>query len=630
MPLRGYKMKLVEALDTVKGVKHRSGEAFTCFLAAGLNPLHLKTFLAAELSLLFTDQRIEIQHGLYGDFLGNLGRLAEADADSGIVLMEWADLDARLGIRSLATWSPSTCADILDTVRTRASQIQRMIDKTCPRIPLVVCFPTLPLPPLSFVPGWQASPLEIELNIILQSVRSQISQCAQVWVLSPQRLDIVSPLRERFDVESELLTGFPYRLGHASALANLLAHLTRKPTPKKGLITDLDDTLWRGLLGEDDVEGISWDLDHHSQMHAFYQRMLGALAAEGVLLGVASKNERCLVESALGREDLALSPTVFFPVEVSWGAKSEAVARILKTWNVGPDSVVFVDDSPLEIAEVKASHPEMECIQFPTKNTAAIYDLALRLRDLFGKSAIREEDRIRVQSIRASHDSANVYEAAKGTPTSFLEQLEGEMNFNFNKALLDPRALELVNKTNQFNLNGKRYTDVSWQNYFGNPAAFLLVASYTDKFGPLGKIAVVAGRQSGRKLDIDTWVMSCRAFSRRIEYMCLEELFATFGVDEIELGYVKTERNSPLREFLGEVLGEAPQPGCRISRQQLEGCSKVLREPQEITDGRDGKASCGMFFGGSARAGSGRNQTGQRNVRRELGLGGHCHSPRRG
>ncbi len=347
---------------------------------------------------------------------------------------------------------------------------------------------------------------------------------------------MVSPLTGRFDVESELLTGFPYRLPHASALANLLAQFVRRPTPKKGLITDLDDTLWRGLLGEVGIEGISWDLDHHTQMHAFYQRMLGALASEGALLGIASKNEPSLVESALGRKDLALSPTAFFPVEVSWGAKSQAVARILKTWNVAPDSVVFVDDSPLELAEVKASHPQMECIQFPTKDAAAIYDLTLRLRDLFGKSAILEEDSIRAQSIRRSHAVAKPYDAAMASPTNFLENVEAELTFNFNKTPLDPRALELVNKTNQFNLNGKRYTEASWQNYFRDLDSFLLVASYTDKYGPLGKIAVIAGRQNGRKLNIDTWVMSCRAFSRRIEYMCLEQLFAKFDVDEIELG----------------------------------------------------------------------------------------------
>jgi FkbH-like protein len=578
-------MKLVEALDIVKSAEHRNGKPFTCFLATGSNPLHLTTFLTAELSLLFVDQRIEIQQGLYGDLIGNLSRLASADAECGILLMEWADLDPRLGIRSSAQWSPLVCADILATVRIRASQIQATIEKTCARMPLVACFPTLPLPPISFVPGWQVSSFEIELKGILQSVSSRVSQHGHVRILSSQRMDLACPLSERFDIESELLTGFPYRLAHASALANLLAHLTRNPVPKKGLITDLDDTLWRGLLGEVGVEGISWDLDHHSQMHAFYQRMLGALATEGVLLGVVSKNERLLAERALSRNDLALSRTAIFPLEVSWEPKSEAVARILKTWNVGPDSVVFVDDSPLELAEVKASHPMVECVTFPTKDSAAIYDVTLRLRDLFGKSVLSEEDSIRTESIRRSHEGEAIHSAAKETPTGFLAHIEAKTSVNFSKTPLDPRALELVNKTNQFNLNGKRYTEASWRDYLLHPESFLLLASYKDKFGPLGKIAVIAGRQNGTKLSVDAWVMSCRAFSRRIEYACLEELAARFCVDEIEFNYLRTERNDPLREFLRQLLGEDPWPGCTISREAIEARSKILREPQGMRNG---------------------------------------------
>jgi FkbH-like protein len=578
-------MKLAEALATLKGANHRSGRTFACFLATGFNSLHLNTFLAAELSLRFPERKIDIRQGLYGDLLGNIGRLEKADAEIGIVAIEWAELDARLGIRSSAMCSPSVCADIVETVRIRASQIQRSIHEACRCKPIVICFPTLPLPPISFVPGWQASSFEIELNAIMQSVCWQMSQWNQVRIVSRQRIDMLSPLGGRLDIESELLTGFPYQLPHASTLASLIAQLVRKPVAKKGLITDLDDTLWRGVLGEVGIEGISWDLDHHTQMHAFYQRILGALAQEGVLLGVASKNERTIVESALSRKDLALSTTAFFPVEVSWGPKSEAVGRILKTWNVGPDSVVFVDDSALELAEVKATYPEVECIQFPTKNSAAIYELALRLRDLFGKSVLLEEDFIRAQSIKRSHSVAKDYEVAKRAPADFLEDIDPEMSFNFTKVPLDARALELVNKTNQFNLNGKRYTEASWKEYLDNPESFLLVASYSDKYGPLGKIAVLAGCQSGRKLKVDTWVMSCRAFSRRIEYACLDQLFAKFDIDEIELDYTKTERNSPLREFLGNILGEAPCPGCTISRQLLEARSNLVREPQEMTNG---------------------------------------------
>jgi len=577
-------MKLVEALNILQSVKQRKGESFTCFLTTGMNPLHLTTFLAAELALLTLNHRIVIQRGLYGDFLGNLDRLSNADADCGIVLMEWSDLDSRLGLRTVTSWSASACTDILSNARARALQVQQTIEKTCQHMPVVLCLPTLPLPPMSLVPGWQASSFEIDLKASVQSVASHLTQHEQVRILSPQRIDLVSPLRERLDVKSELLSGFPYKLGHSSALAGLLARLTQMPAPKKGLITDLDDTLWRGLLGEVGIEGISWDLDHHSQMHAFYQGLLSALSSEGVLLAVASKSEPSIVQEAFNTQNLAISANSIFPLEVNWGPKSESVARILKTWNIGPDSVVFVDDSPLELAEVKAAFPELECLQFPTKDSGAIYELVFRLRDLFGKSSISQEDSIRVESIRSSPAVLAVHEAGKAAPTSFLEHIEAEVNFSFIKSPLDPRALELVNKTNQFNLNGKRYTEASWYNYFLDPTSFLMLVSYKDRFGPLGKIAVIVGRRS-RKLNVDMWVMSCRAFSRRIEHRCLEELFAKFDVDEIELDYSQTDRNGPLSQFLTEILGVTPSPKCTISRRALAAQSEAFRRLQETTNG---------------------------------------------
>jgi FkbH-like protein len=577
-------MKLLEALNTLESVKRRNGEPFTCFLATGMNPLHLGTFLSAELGQVYSDQRIDVQRGLYGDFLGNLDRLGNANVDCGLVLMEWADLDPRLGLRNASEWSASTCADILAHARICAQKVLETIQKTCQRIPIVLAMPTLPFPPISFVAGWQASSFELDLRLLLQSVTAQVSQCPQVRVLSSQHLDLVSPLRERLDVKSELLSGFPYKLGHASALAGLLARLTRTPTPKKGLITDLDDTLWRGILGEVGIDGISWDLDHHSQMHAFYQCLLSALSNEGVLLAAASKNEPSLVQEAFSRRDLILPADSVFPIEVSWGPKSESVSRILKAWNVSPDSVVFVDDTALELAEVKAAHPELECIQFPSKDSAAIYELALRLRELFGKSAILQEDAIRSDSIRRRHTTIGKNRDAQSTSSSFLEQLDPEMSFNFAKSPLDPRAFELVNKTNQFNLNGKRYTEAAWHKYFLDPQSFLMTVSYKDKFGPLGKIAVVAGR-AGTKLRVDMWVMSCRAFSRRIEYRCLEELFSKFAVEEIELDYLHTERNGPLSQFLTEILGAAPSANCVISRREagahIEGCPRL----QDIANG---------------------------------------------
>jgi FkbH-like protein len=577
-------MKLIEALEILNGMKRRKSEVLRCILASGINALHLKTFLAAELGLLVANQAIEVSDGVYGDLVGNLGRLAKADAQFGVVLIEWSDLDPRLGMRSTARWTSSELADILSTVETRASLIQRAIEESCQLLPLIVCFPTLPLPPISFVPGWQAGAFEVDLKSIVQSITSNVSRFPQVRVLSGQQIDMLSPLRERLDVESEVLTGFPYRLPHASAIAGGLASLTQWPAPKKGLITDLDETLWKGIVGEDGIDGVSWDLDHHSQIYAFYQRFLGALASEGVLIGVASKNDSSLVEEVLSREDLALSPAAIFPVEANWGPKSQSVTRILKAWNVHPDSVVFVDDSPLELAEVKASHPEMECLQFPAKDSAGVYSLVLRLRELFGKSAILEEDYFRLESLRSSHARGEHHNAAT-PPPGFFEDVGAETSFTSNKTPLDPRALELVNKTNQFNLNGRRYTEAAWKDYLLKPDGLLLLASYRDKFGPLGKVAVLAGCRNGRKMIVDTWVMSCRAFSRHIEYKCIAELFARFDLDEIEFKYQRTDRNEPLRGFLNEILGESPSHGCTISRETLETWPATLLGTQEITNG---------------------------------------------
>src|SRR5262249_24533995 len=178
-------------------------------------------------------------------------------------------------------------------------------------------------------------------------------------------LGVLSPSAGRYDLKSDLLSGFPYTLPHASAIAEVLARLLWNRAPKRGLITDLDDTLWAGILGEDGVDGISWHLDRNTHTHGLYQQFLASLAGAGVMIGVASKNDPAMVERAFDKRDLLLAKEDIFPLEIHWSRKSESVGRILSTWNVNADSVVFIDDSPMEVAEVQASFSDMECIVFP-------------------------------------------------------------------------------------------------------------------------------------------------------------------------------------------------------------------------------------------------------------------------
>jgi FkbH-like protein len=565
-------MKLAEALRVVQAAPTQA-RPLEIALLCGFTPLHLGTFLRAHLCKFFPGRSPNVQTGLYGDLIGNLERLA--DVSAAVIVIEWADLDPRLGLRRIGGWESTQLQDILAQVNRSCELLQNGMAAAAPSIPLVACFPTLPLVPVSFTSLAQASEFSLELRSRVASLSAALSHVPCVRIVDPQRLEELSSTR-RLDVNSELSSGFPYTLTHASAVAEVLASLVLNPQPKKGLITDLDDTLWRGILGEAGVQGISWDLDNHSQIHALYQQLLRSLAASGSLIAVASKNDRSLVEEAFAVRDTILRETDIFPFEVHWGAKSESVVRILGTWNLSADDVVCVDDSPMDLAEIKAAHPGVECLLFPRENPQAAYELLERLRDLFGKDRISEEDGLRAASLRANTELQHgMKQASQGALGDFVRQINGKLTLTSQKQPLDSRSLELVNKTNQFNLNGRRFQDAEWRNWLKAPDVVFLAASYRDKFGPLGKIAVIAGDlENGvslgrRKLCIRTWVMSCRAFSRLIEYECVRWLFAKFDVEELEFDFLPTARNTPMQQFLQQVRSAPAEPHCRLSRAQF-------------------------------------------------------------
>jgi FkbH-like protein len=578
-------MKLSEALKVLQKAPTAAARSFHVFLVCGCTPLHLHTFLRAHLHLLLPDQQVALDTGLYGDCLGSLERARNASPDAIAVFLEWADFDPRLGIRRLGGWSPHRLDDIIETLRARMESLRLAIERAASVAPLALCLPTLPLPPISHKPGWEAGFFELKLRESLGAFSCRVVQLPNVRVVNPQRLDTQSPLAERLDVKSELMSGFPYRTGHASVMAELLAQLLKPASPKKGLITDLDDTLWRGILGEVGVNGVTWDLDHYSHMHGLYQQLLDSLAEAGVLIGAVSKNDPVRAEEALKRQDLLLNRDRLFPVRANWGRKSESVGEILQTWNIGAESVVFVDDSPMELAEVKAAYPAIECLAFPVEDDQGCYALLEQLRDLFGKSRISEEDSIRLESIRSAATLAMDRTGQDGTPDDFLAQAEAEITLCFAKEPPDPRALELINKTNQFNLNGRRYTESAWHAFLRDSETFLMVAAYKDKYGPLGKIAVLGGRCQGPSVFLDTWVMSCRAFTRRVEHRCLEVLFDRFGADEVVLDFKPTERNQPLQEFLGQFRKVGPEHPARLSRDLFrKQCPQLFHKVKILAD----------------------------------------------
>lgn len=562
-------MTLNQALALINSRKGNRGNAVYS-LACGFEPLHLATLLRAHLlERLPGDGNVEVQSGVYGDLRGNIESAARTAATACAVVLEWSDLDPRLGLRSSGGWSNEAKADLIANCIERYARLEAAIVALAGRMPVALAPPSLPLPPIGNTIRAQSSVLELELEQQLARFLLRIARVSGVRVVERSRIDAPAAA---LDARMELIAGFPYTVPFASALAAALVDVLCQPAPKKGLITDLDGTLWSGIAGEIGVDAISWSQEHHTQTHGLYQQMLGHLAGCGVLLAACSKNEMTTAEAALARKDLFLNAESLFPVCANWGPKSASVGRILDTWNIAADAVVFVDDSPMELDEVQRAYPGMTCLAFPGKDPAAVWNLLGRLRDLFGKPELMEEDRLRQSSIRAS---AQVREmAAEGGSAEFLRTLEGTVTLAWQVDQADKRPLELINKTNQFNLNGRRMGESEWQRLLGRNDTIVAVASYQDKFGPLGKIAVLVGSQAGRKVRVSHWVMSCRAFSRRIEHHMLDSLFRHCDAEEIAFAFANTEKNQPLREFFAAV-GVSPD---------AEGAYRILRSG--FVDGR--------------------------------------------
>lgn len=542
----------------------QDADGFTVGLAFSASPVHLTTLLAAYAQLHRPDRRASVRTTPYGDLRSGLAELLADPPEATAVVLEWFDLDPRLGIRESATAAVTDVADLIATVESRRAGLVQALAALAEVSAVAVSLPLLPLSPVYRAPRGIVGVVESALDRAVADLAADLQAVRGLTVVRAEPLTGI-------DVRGHAKSGFPYRIADAEQLAHTLAVALFPRPPFKGVITDLDDTVWRGLVGEVGADGVRWELATDAHDHALYQQYLAALAHRGVLVAIASKNEQAVVEEALARDDMILPATAYYPTLASWGPKSDSVAQILGTWNIGAGDVVFIDDNPLELAEVAEAHPEISTRRYPTGDPDAVLALLDELTDLFPLREASEEDTLRLQSIRARAAVEDAHAAAR-SPREFLGDLGGTVGLALGPAWQAPRVLELVNKTNQFNLNGRRWTEPEWAAARTAPGAVTAVIDYEDKFGRLGTIGVLAGTVADGTLVVDTWVLSCRAFSRGIEHHVLRALAVELGLAGFTFDFTSTPRNDVLAGFLRSWDGAEPS---RLSADSL-GASDLI------------------------------------------------------
>ncbi len=573
-------MTITESLAILREARALS-DSFEVELACSFTPLHLKNLLAAHLQQRVPKRRVVVAEGTFGDLVGTVERCTGSSALA--IAMEWQDVDPRLQYREGGSWGNALSADILTTATAMLERLAGAISRLPEHVGVAISLPTLPLLPIFHPPSWQAGETELALSRELANFGLRVANRKHLSVVNTARLGESSPVASRLDLKSDLLIGFPYTLLHADQVAAALALALAPRQPLKGVITDLDNTLWSGLVGEAGPDAVRWDPASRYYLHGLFQKLLAALADEGTLVAIASKNDPAVASEALARPDMLIRREKMFPVEVHWAPKSESIARILKTWNISADSVAFIDDTPLELAEVASAHPGITCLPFPVGDYAGVWQLLRQLRDLCGKSQLSEEDTLRMASIRQGAQFQQ-QAADAGQRDDFLSTVNATIVFDFDSPPDNSRTLELVNKTNQFNLNGARFTAAEWQTKAERKGAFVATVKYQDKFGALGTIAVLQGAMSGGNLEIPTWVMSCRAFSRRIEHQTLKQLFDKFGPARVTFDFAATPKNGPLQEFFATILGRTPEAPFELTREDFErNCPALYHQVEEVS-----------------------------------------------
>lgn len=318
----------------------------------------------------------------------------------------------------------------------------------------------------------------------------------------------------------------------------------------KCVVLDLDNTLWGGIVGDDGVDGIAVaEGDALGEAFRAFQRYLLALKNRGVLLAVCSKNEESNALAAFEqREDMILSRDDFVAFKANWDHKPGNLQEIAHELNLGLDALVFVDDNPVERELVRTSLPEVRVVELT--DDPADYPLLLDRTGHFETTSLSQEDLRKTEQYRENQSRSELLKSATDYE-SFVRSLDQRAVVGpFEDRHID-RISQLINKSNQFNLNTQRLSPTEVESLTEDSDTLTISIRLTDKFGDNGLISLLHGHRQGDELAIDNWIMSCRVFNRSVEYLLCNHLVAKareMGISSLYGIYRPTNKNALVRE----------------------------------------------------------------------------------
>jgi len=330
-------------------------------------------------------------------------------------------------------------------------------------------------------------------------------------------------------------------------LSNMIKSIYGKN--KKALVLDLDNTLWGGIVGDDGVENLEIGQETSlGQVYSEFQNYIKMQKQLGVMLNVNSKNEEGNALAGLEHPDGALKPDDFIIIKANWEPKSKNLLDIASELNILPDSLVFVDDNP---AEREIISQQVKGTAVPEIGNPEEYIRVLDHSGFFEVTKLSEDDRNRNEMYKANV-MRKQQEQSFGDYKEYLKSLSMKAVIAPFEAIYMARIAQLTNKSNQFNLTTKRFSQSEIEAIAQDTKYITLYGKLEDKFGDNGVVSVVIGEIEGRVLHIRLWLMSCRVLKRDMEFAMMDtlvEMCKKQGIDTIYGYYYPTAKNAMVKEF---------------------------------------------------------------------------------
>ncbi len=369
-----------------------------------------------------------------------------------------------------------------------------------------------------------------------------------ITLLSSKEIDLVAG-GEYYDSVGDELAHVPFTEEYYASIGLALArkvHALRVP-PHKVLVLDCDNTLWRGVVGEDGVDGITIP-----PALARVQQFAAEVQTRGTLVCLASKNaERDVLEVFEKRSDMVLKLEHIVAHYINWDPKPRNVASLARVLNLGLDSFVYLDDNPVECALMRAELPQVVTLQIPPDDEIKSFLSNLWTFDVV---SITKEDARRTSMYRENAARQELEEATTDI-AEFIASLKVVVDIAPSEESEWSRVAQLTQRTNQFNFTTIRRTEAEMRALPGRGSTVLRV-KVRDRFGDYGLVGVVVADRRPDAFAVDTLLLSCRVLGRGVEHSILRrlgELASEHGLPAVYLPYLATPKNEPARAFAESI-----------------------------------------------------------------------------